>query len=297
MKISVVVVTYNSSDAIGRCLESILAQPCGEIEIFVVDNGSFDATALLVRTHYPQVKLICNDRNVGAARARNQAIEQCSGEWVLTLDSDAALEKNFIGSFIQFLSGLKEGNRVGIVVPRILYPDAKTIYSMGHHLTFLRRFYDVGMGKKDRGQFGNLREVFGACSAMALYRREMLSKLKEDDGGVFDQEFFFMAEDVDLAWRAHKKGWKVCVCHDCLGYHTGNGSRLPQRQKHYYSIRNRFVMMFKNDDRGRLLLFLLPLFLYEVFRLSYLVLKGEGGLYVSALTSAWDILKKKREKR
>ncbi len=299
MKISVVVVAHNSADSIEGCLDSIFAQKYEELEVIVVDNGSSDRTVSLITERsgrYPAIALISNSRNEGAAKARNQALKQASGEWVLTLDADAALENNFIASFLRFIKSAQEQERLGIIVPKILYPHTRMIYAIGNQLTLLRRFYDVGRGRMDHGQFADLREVFGACSAAALYRRSMLSEMENDAGGIFDEEFFFMAEDVDLAWRARKKNWKARVCHAAIGYHTGNGSGLDIRQKKYYSIRNRFVMMLKNDRASRIFLFFLPFLVYEFFRLSYLVLKGEGGVYASAFMSACGILKKRREK-
>ena len=194
MKISVVIVTYNSCESIGPCLDSVLAQESDLLDgIIVVDNGSFDSTLELLKARYPQVRVIPNDHNAGPAQARNQGIRHAQGEWILCLDSDARLKDNFFLSFDQFLKRPGETDDAGIVVPKIYYDDAKTIYSVGNRLTPLRRFYDVGRGDKDRGQFDGPREVFGACSAVAFYRRRMLLELKDRDGFFFDQDFFFMA--------------------------------------------------------------------------------------------------------
>lgn len=285
MKISVIIVTYQSASYIGKTLDSVLAQEKADPEIIVVDNGSHDSTVEFLRGHYPQIKLICNDRNLGAAAARNQAIHQASGEWVLALDSDACLKEDFLVSFSRFLENLKAGDRVGIIATKILYPDQKTIYGIGDRMTFLRRFYEIGHNVRDLGQFNSCQEAFGACSAAAFYRRDMLSEIKDGECGYFDEDFFYMAEDVDLAWRARKIGWKTYVCHDCIAYHAGNGSQVLASQKNYYSIRNRFLMMLKNDSLWYLAVFCLPLLVYELARFIFLSLKGEGRAYRSAVLS------------
>lgn len=297
MKISVIVVTFNSSSDIGRAIDSVLAQKLTDPEIIVVDNGSCDSTIEVLRNNYPQIRLICNGRNLGAAAARNQAIQQTSGEWILMLDSDAYLKEDFLRSFQRFIENLKSKSRVGIITTKILYPDNRTIYGIGDRLTFLRRFYEIGHHCPDRGQFDSSLVTFGGCSAAAFYRRDMLSEIKDGPSGYFDEDFFYMAEDVDLAWRARKKGWEACVCQNCIAYHAGNGSKTSISQKKYYSIRNRFLLMFKNETLFYLIAFCLPLLMYEIVRLIYLTLKGEGRVYRSAVRSAFVLIKKQIKER
>lgn len=288
MKISCVVVAHNSSGTIMKCLDSVFSQSHSDKEVFVVDNGSFDETADMVRAGYPEVKLISNARNAGAAEARNQAIDQATGEWVLALDADAFLREDFLSVFCDFIKD--RGCRVAIVAPKIYYPDGKTIYSVGQCLTPLRRFYELGHDKNDEGhvgQFDRIGEVFGACSATALYRRDMLKDIREASG-YFDKDLFYMVEDVDLSWRARKKGWKAYACPACISFHSGSGSGFSVKEKSFFSIRNRFIMMLKNDSKARLFLFLLPLALYELLRFFYLLCKKEGGVYCRAVFSVLE---------
>jgi len=86
--ISVVVLTHNSIEYIGSCLDSLLPQIRDRTEVFVVDNGSTDGTPDFIRNNFPAVTLIENKNNLGACKGRNQGIELARGEWVLTLDCD-----------------------------------------------------------------------------------------------------------------------------------------------------------------------------------------------------------------
>ena len=324
MKISCIVVAHNSSGTINKCLDSVFSQSHVDKEVFVVDNGSSDKTADIVRSGYPQARLISNYKNAGAAEARNQAIDQATGVWVLALDADAFLGKDFLSKFCDFIKG--QGSSAAIpgpiapwfkglpsappfwggwsgiplsaasVAPKIYYPDGKTIYSAGQCLTALRRFYELGHDKDDVGQFDRIGEVFGACSATALYRLDMLKDIKENSG-YFDRDFFYMVEDVDLSWRARKKGWKAYACPACVSFHSGSGAGFSAREKKFFSIRNRFIMMLKNDNKARLLLFSLPLALYEILRFFYLLCKKEGGVYCRAVFSGIDIIVKKEKER
>ena len=87
--VSVVIPTYNRSALITRALDSVLAQTVKPHEILVVDDGSTDDTASLVRKHYPAVQLI-RQKNTGVSAARNAGITAATGEWVALLDSDDA---------------------------------------------------------------------------------------------------------------------------------------------------------------------------------------------------------------
>lgn len=287
MKISAVIVTFNSSLHVAECLDSVLSQPYADKEVIVVDNGSSDGTLDILEKRYPQARVIHNDFNKGAAEARNQGIKSATGDWIVTLDADTRLRGDFFTCFADFLD-VQVVRRIGIVVPKILLPDRRTVYSLGNDLTLLRRFYDIGKGAVDPGNSRGINRVFGACSAAAFYNRGMLEDIKES-GSYFDPEFFFMAEDVDVAWRARKKGWHVLSSYSCVAYHGGGSSGVSQAARSFYSIRNRFLMMIKNDSAPYFFLWMVPLVLYESARFFFLMINGSAGVYGAALLSFFRI--------
>ncbi|MEN8128949.1 MAG: glycosyltransferase family A protein [Pseudomonadota bacterium] len=87
MDISVIIPTHNRADLLERALDSVLKQTLQPGEIIVVDDGSTDHTAALVKDGFPQVVLLQQD-NLGVSRARNQGIASAHGEWLAFLDSD-----------------------------------------------------------------------------------------------------------------------------------------------------------------------------------------------------------------
>jgi GT2 family glycosyltransferase len=266
--ISVVIVTFNSERFVKTCLDSIISQEGSDFEAIVVDNGSRDNTIGLIKGNYSQVVLIENRDNLGAAKARNQGIEVAKGEWVLTLDCDTVLENSFLASFQEIKESLSP--EIGIIQPKVLQYDKKTIYSTGVYLTRLRKFYDIGKGKTDNGQFNEEKFVFAACSAAAFYRRNMLDEIKEK-GGFFDESFFFLAEDVDLGWRAKKQGYKTLYYPKAVCFHCGNSSGLEKKYRQYLCLRNRNLLISKNDNLtgferlSILMLYDLPRLLYLLF--------------------------------
>ncbi len=266
-KISIVIITFNSKNFIKSCLDSVFTENYRDAEVIIVDNGSRDGTLDLIKK-YPEVILIENKKNLGACRARNQGIEASCGEWVLTLDCDVILEKDFFKKIMTFVGNLE--NSVGMLQPKNLKEDKKIIYSTGICLSGLRRFFDIGKGKPDNGRFDSQKYIFGACSAAALYRREMLEEIKQDTG-YFDERFFFLVEDVDLAWRAQKRGWKALYYPEAVCYHKGDSSNTPRKIRQYLCFRNRYYSIIKNDSLKNNFITFFLLFAYDSLHFFYLL--------------------------
>lgn len=266
--LSIVIITFNSEKFIQPCLDSIFTKGYRDIEIVVIDNGSKDGTVSFIKEDYPQVILIENKENFGACRARNQGIEASSGDWILTLDCDVILDKSFISEVVRAMEGLSLG--VGMIQAKILNSDKKTIYSTGISLSFFRRFYDIRKNKIDNRKFNAPRYIFGGCCAAALYKRQMLEEIKEATG-YFDERFFFLVEDVDLAWRAQRKGWKAVYCPQAVCYHQGNSSNFDRKLRQYLCFRNRYYAIKKNEGFIRYVLRVSPLF-YDLLRFMHLLL-------------------------
>lgn len=267
--LSVVILTYNSQKHIQACLDSVFRQMNKSIEVIVVDNASLDGTKEIIKERYPQVKLIENQKNFGASKARNKGIKCSFAEWVLALDSDVVLRDDFIKKF-ETVKDLFADN-VGMIQPNVLTEDGKAIYSQGIHLTTLRRFHDLNRGKLKDFTGGSTKQIIGPCSAAAFYRRSMLDMLKEKTG-YFDERFFFLMEDVDLAWRAQRAGWKVLFYSQMVCSHAGNSSGTDKKVRQYLCFRNRHWMIAKNEDFwGRVRVYALSL-PYELVRGIYLAI-------------------------
>jgi N-acetylglucosaminyl-diphospho-decaprenol L-rhamnosyltransferase len=200
-RISVVVVSYNTVDKLRRCLSCI--EP--EHEIIVVDNGSSDGSAAMVKAEFPRARLLENSGNVGFGAANNQGMELARRELVLFLNSDAYAEPGAISLLASAID--YETVAVG---GRLLNPDGSTQDSVANELSlwavFCEQFYLEKLFKGsaffspywitqrvlDRGNVA-VPQVMGAC---------LLSKPIER----FDERFFLYCEDTDLCKRLHKHG-------------------------------------------------------------------------------------------
>ena len=296
--ISVIIVNYNRKDLLRQCLDSVRGQNFQDIETIVVDNASTDGSIEMVAMYYPDVKLIRNTSNLLFCKAQNQGIEASKGNFILCLNSDCVLDKDYLK---QALSAIGLDTRIGMVSGKILRMDKKTIDSKGLFLGRNRKPVERGYGKIDKGQYEEPGYVFGTSGACAFLRKSMLKELK-DEHGYFDERFGMYYEDLDLCWRAQKKGWKTYYNPKAIAYHVRGGTAVTERchcegakrpkqsqerllrfarndRFRYISnelkrmyIKNRYLCMKKNDSLFRILLNLPFIVLYEVKIWAYLVL-------------------------
>jgi GT2 family glycosyltransferase len=251
--VSVTIVTYNSGRFIKRCLESVLEQKYPNLEVVIVDNASTDGTLDILEQFEDQCRIYYNDENIGFAAAQNQAISLTSGEWVLTLNPDVLLLKNFIQALLE--AGQMDP-KVGTVCGKLLtiratfdLPEKQLVDSTGIYFTPMLRHLDRGSQEVDNGHYLNFEYVFGATAAAALYRRQMIEDISIL-GEFFDPDFFVYREDADVAWRAQLMGWRCVYTPMARGYHVrnvlpGNRRALPP-EINMHSVKNRFLMRIKN---------------------------------------------------
>lgn len=266
--ISIVIVGYNAERHLSKCLDSICKQTYRDFEVIFVNNGSDDGTGSILKA-YPKVRIIHNETNEGFSVANNQGIGIAEGKYVLILNSDVILDEDFLREMIK----AAESNNAALFSPKIFNADGKTLDSTGLILSWFYRFFDRGHNEIDRGQYDGKQDIFGPCGAAALYKRDMLEDIK-NNGGYFDEDFFFLGEDFDLAWRARDKGWDAAFVPGAICYHVRNSTNFNPKIRQYLSFRNRYFMLIKNRAFGPryvavFLLYDIPRFLYAILTNSY----------------------------
>ena len=251
--VSVTLVTFNSGRFIKRCLESVLEQKYGNMEVVVIDNASTDGTQDILEQFSSNCRIYYNDENVGFAAAQNQAIALAGGDWILTLNPDVLLLPNFIQALVD--AGQLDP-KAGTICGKLLtiratfdLPDKQLVDSTGIYFTPMLRHLDRGSQEVDNGHFLNFEYVFGATAAAALYRRQMIDDISVL-GEFFDPDFFVYREDADVAWRGQLLGWRCLYTPLARGYHVrnvlpGNRRALPP-EINMHSVKNRFLMRIKN---------------------------------------------------
>jgi len=213
VKISFVILTWNTLGRLKACLGSVYSSPIPHAhEVIVVDNGSVDGTASWVSETYPEVMLIRNSRNLGTSKARNQAVSIARGEYLIFLDSDTVVNGAAIEALVIFMD---EHPGVGICGPKLTYPDGRLQYSPRRmppvYIPLVSR---VGFLRKRSKAYGHhlmhdfdhksVRDVDYLISACIIVRKEFM-----DRAGGFDENIFYAAEDILLCARCWREGWRV----------------------------------------------------------------------------------------
>lgn len=248
--VAVVIPSWNTLGFLPGCLSSLHDQGA-ELELLVVDNGSTDGSIeYLAEQSVPHVAL---PENIGFAAAVNLGARRTGAPAVLVLNADTVLEPGCAG---RLLEALQADPSLGGVQPRILQLeneeggrgsiDAAHLYSAGQALTRDGRAFELGAGEEQRPEHLRRREVFGACGAACLLRRELFA----GELGGYDESYFAFYEDVDLNVRARIAGWDFQYVPEAVVWHAGNaawseGFARPSADNARLVARNRLATQIK----------------------------------------------------
>jgi len=272
-KVSVIIVTIGAKDYIRLCLNSLLRQSYLPYEIIVIDNSLKPDLIQQVNKLYPLVKVYPSPENLFYGVSLNKGIGLSGGEFILCLNDDVILNKDFIR---EALNGFLVNEKIGLISAKLLRSNGKILDSTGLFLTVFRTAVDRGYGRPDPGRFDNAAFIFGVNGAAVFYRRKMLEEIKERNG-YFDPRFRMFYEDLDISWRARRKGWFAYYIPTAVAYHVRGGSFRPDsgidkaiarryldEQLHYELIKNRYLAILKNETFLSLFMHLIPILLYDL---------------------------------
>ncbi|KKR08569.1 MAG: Glycosyl transferase family protein [Parcubacteria group bacterium GW2011_GWC2_39_14] len=281
-KVSINLVTWNGAKYIDNCLRSVFAQTFKDYSILIIDNGSSDETLAIIKEQYPQLKVIEHKKNIGFAKAHNQAIHWSKSDYVLLLNQDVVLASGYLNDLVNFLDN---NSMAGSVAGKILrlQDEEKTNYidSVGLRIYKNYRVVDMGAGEVDEGQYDAITEIFGVSGALPVYRRKALEEIMYQQE-YLDESFFSYKEDVDLAHRLITAGWQSWRVPTAVAYHDRTVSSpyekmtavkvAQNRQKKskfakFYSYRNHLYFLKKNLSR-----LTLAVFFYELVKAVYVLL-------------------------
>lgn len=244
IKISIIIVSYNSIDFLPACLRSI-AEQTDDIshEIWVVDNASADGSAELIRAEFPHVHLIANDQNLGFSKACNQAIPLTKGEYVLLLNPDTVILDRAISRLVALLDtrpdvGMAGGLvlnsdgtpqpacRRGVPSPRAMFFRAIGLDRLFPQNRFISQYNLRWLPWDEEAQ------VDSVSGSFQMARRSVIDQI-----GLLDEAIFMYGEDIDWCLRAKQCGWKVVFFPQVrILHHKGQSSRknLARARREFY---------------------------------------------------------------
>ncbi len=237
-RFSVVIPNWNGLRFLADCLDALRKQTLADIEVILVDNASVDGSQAFVRAQYPEVRLIELAENRGFTGACNRGIAEASGEFIALLNNDTEVEPDWARRVAGAFDAKPEA---GAVASKMLLFDRRDCFhTAGDFFTTAGGAGNRGAWERDSGQYDRGEFVFSACGGSAVYRRSMIAEI-----GALDDDFFFLLEDIDIAWRAQLAGYKVWYEPRAVVYHhlsaTGGGATAS-----FHDGRNGIWLVLKN---------------------------------------------------
>jgi GT2 family glycosyltransferase len=215
MKLSIVLVNHNTGKLLQQALNS-LSNACKSIdyEVIIIDNASTGGSVEMTETNFPEVRAILTGPNAGIAAASNQAVKQCSGEYILLVNADTICAKDSLDKACAFMDEHADAGGLGV---RMLSPQGRFLPESIHGLTkqwaaFLKfigfakylsktRLYD--RNRKDWVEEFQITEIDILNSDFMLLRKSALNET-----GLFDERFTMFGHNIDLSYRIRLAGFK-----------------------------------------------------------------------------------------
>jgi N-acetylglucosaminyl-diphospho-decaprenol L-rhamnosyltransferase len=209
MDVAVVIPTLDARELLADALESLARQTLPP-RVVVVDNGSSDATAEMVRSRFPDVELVRNEQNLGFGRAINSVALQLDADALVLVNNDVVCDERFVERICAPLAtgaGMAAG-----VLTQSERPDR--IDTAGLELDTTLRAWDYFRDRPVAELRPETPAPLGPCGGAAAYRLAAFRDL-----GGFDENLFVYGEDVDLAIRMREAGWSCELAHAALAEH------------------------------------------------------------------------------
>ncbi len=252
MKLSIIIVNYNVKYFLEQCLVSV-QNACKNIsaEIIVVDNNSVDGSVQMLLEKFPNIQLIANKDNTGFAKANNQALEVCKGEYALLLNPDTVVQEDTFIKCIDYMDEHPETGGLGV----------KMVDGKGHFLPESKRglptptvaFYKIfGLSalfpkSKKFGQYhlsfldkDENHEIEILSGAYMFMRKSVLDKI-----GFLDETFFMYGEDIDLSYRIILDGNKNVYLSDTSIIHYKGESTKKGSLNYVFVFYNAMIIFAK----------------------------------------------------
>jgi GT2 family glycosyltransferase len=268
MSIGILILNWNGRHLLERFLPSVVEHSEGH-KIYVVDNASTDDSVAWIKTTYPEVGLLCLNKNLGYAGGYNAAIEMVNHEVLCFLNSDIEVTRGWCDRMAQLFAA---NPNLAAAQPKILdvnHPDRfEYAGAAGGYLDKLAYPYCRGRIfdnlEEDKGQYDDTVDVDWASGAAFFVQRDLFREI-----GGFDESYFAHQEEIDLCWRLQLFGYEIKCLPESVVYHLGGGTLSSDNpRKLYLNFRNSLFNIVKNDHRKT----------WTVILFTRMVLDGAAGL-------------------
>ena len=293
IRVLVVVVNYNGSATIQKCLQAIQEQTRPADTVVIVDNASTDGSVELISKDFPEFKLLAQQSNLGFAAANNLAVKMFPDhDWIAMVNPDAWPEKNWLQSMLQGVTDWPNADMLSCRLINANDPDVLDGTGDIYHASGLSWRRDYGKPADKVRAPDEI--IFSPCGAAAFYR---LNRFLELDG--FDETFFCYHEDVDLAFRMRLTGSSCVHLDHARVFHVGSGTSGKDSDfSVYYGHRNLVWTFVKNMPSPLLYWYLIQHLVLNCVSIVLYTLRGRPGVIFrskwSALTGLGKVLQQRK---
>lgn len=285
--VTVIIPNYNGLNFMEPCMEALERQTCRDFDVLVVDNGSSDGSVRWLKEN--RIPSIFLEKNTGFTGAVNVGIQAAKTPYVLLLNNDTQAEPEMVGELLKTISRSK---KIFAVSSKMIQMDHKELMDdAGDMYSLLGWAYQRGVGRSSRG-YNRPMEVFSACAAAAIYRREVFETI-----GLFDEMHFAYLEDMDICYRAKVFGYHNRYCPSAVIYHVGSGTSGSKYNafKVRLAARNNVYLNYKNMPWGQILINALPLTLGSLIKYGFFKKLGFGKEYLEGVKEGFLTMRRCRK--
>lgn len=273
--VAVIIVLYNSRKHLPRLIASLKAQTYPNMKIYFFDNNSRDDGPEFIKEHLPGATIIHSDENLGFAAGNNRAAKKAGADFLFFLNPDTELDPDCTREMIELF---EKGKDVGLAAPVLLYGGEKkaeqVIQHYGSSVDFKTRkstwFYPNRRLDENVPEYMAVDLISGAVT---FIKADVFFEL-----GEFEERYFLYGEEIDLAFRAKKKGIKTMVTSRSRAWHYHDWSAsniVGNRIMYYYKTRNRYLYFRKFKQWKNFFKYLLKDIIYFPLKIRWAVKKRD----------------------
>lgn len=260
MDLSIVIVSWKVKDKLRANLSALFNSQGGfSYEVLVVDNNSADGTIEMIKAEFPQVKLIANLENFGFARANNQAIKECTGDYLLLLNPDMLVNSDTLIKSLTWaknnqqaaVSSFRLVNEKGETIKHVrrfpsLFDQLMVILKVPHFLPFVLNRYLYSNFNYDKEA-----RVDSVRGAFFLINKKVWQEISNQEWPLLDERYFIWFEEVDFCKQVYQNGGEVwyspaATCLDYIGASFGQ-VKINTKQKYFEESMIKYFKKWKDN--------------------------------------------------
>lgn len=251
---AVVILNWNGLGFLEQFLQNVVENTVDETtKVCVIDNASDDKSVAFITTNFPEIELVCLDKNYGFAGGYNKGLKAIEATYLILLNSDVEVTPDWTKPLIKCLL---EDENTAACMPKIKSFHNKNMFEYaGAAGGYIDKYgYPFCKGRlfdsieEDKGQYDTKSQVFWASGAAFCVKKELFVSCNG-----FDNDFFAHMEEIDLCWRLKNQAYSIWYIPESTVYHVGGGT-LPQAnpKKTFLNFRNNLYLLYKNLPKEKL---------------------------------------------